>query len=1157
MSISAKKFNPSHKYLTFILSFYIIDKMEVNMKLTQTLTHKFVLFALLICFALTQLLFGGVFAGFSAQNAFAAEPNAVEELPLNDSDIPHFFYNQLGNEQKAFYEAMEEMYKSGKFARGEDFDLTDGTREYVSQQQLKAYANGDQTILKVLGGARDAFYTDYDDIFYVDFGYLSLRVTQSGSRYHAYLGSGRAETYYVKGFTSEQDVRNAISQYDTKINEVVAASKAAEPTKEQIEVLGQDTATLVAQIREAHKLIALTSVYKLESNCTPGNEGHIRTPYGVFVKGEALCEGYSRAFKAVMDKLDVPCVLINGAYRQSENQQELHMWTYVKIDGAWYAVDQTFDDVNGKKPDYGVQVGEDYNYEYTEDYFLKGAAVMNANHATSPYKSEAEFPFQYPTLSDQNIGGEATYNHGLFHVVQTPHTNDMNSTDITVSVFIDGEWCGYRDAAAKGYYLLMRHEGDYLPELLAARRGDFSGLTEDGEGNTYLVWGYVNPVPGMYDGLIDEYDGYTLIRNESKSTGFEFAVTTVPPREYIDDYKDQYTADQAAEMFTYLGDPTMFVARSGLIDTKYGDPTYQPQPHIVRSTPTIQNKLMTGGYSYNIKVEYDQLLELIPNKDGTTPELEVTVYGMRATGEVLKGKNAVTLDVIKSEIEWYPGELTEDGKFINSYIAFKFQPSELYAHDNIEYFFNFNLRGVNSGKQIYPITYAAGYPCMAMCYLAYGYHWNVFGQPQLMENTDLSMNDWETADGTPVGELEKMKDRLALVVTAPSQKQEADMNGLLEKELDMEQGGIDEDGFQSYTYNISLTICKAVVLQTGQGVRVCVGFPEDFDYNDSLNGVTFKAYHFKRDPQNNIIGVEEIECTVTPLGLILLCKSFSPFAIVVTNDSETDVNPNSDKTVIISASNGGTAFVQVEELDKETNTTKIVDSKLFSMKSGDKRELNVVANDGYVIESIKIGSKVITLVDASKIIIPIDYDSLEAQNVIQVNFVAKTVKEAEAVRGESAVVQHDSEKDVVEKVQSATVTVNSNNIALEPGKELRIEASVNTYGQNATYQWYKDGVALQGQTGTTLVIANATAADSGRYTLRVTTMSGTTQITSEVAVDVVVEQAPVDPAEDDGGFTEMQKIILISVAAGLVGLFVLLTIISIVVSVSRKKRYKK
>ena len=1057
----------------------------------MTTSKKISIVLLLVCFVVSMTL-GIGFASSGLPTALAAE----------QTNVSHYFYNQLTTEQQEFYKAMEKMHADGLFISGENYDLS--ANGHVTQAQLEAFANGDQSLIKVMAGARDAFYTDYAEIFYVDFGALSLRVTldESGA-YHAWLGSGRYDTYYVKGFDSADSVRAAITEYEAAREKVVAAAVAAKPSQDQIDALGIDLATTVAQLREAHKQIALASVYRLETTCTPGNEGHVRTPYGVFVKGQALCEGYSRAFKVICDRLGVPCVLVNGVYRHGENKQEIHMWCHVQLDGKWYAVDQTFDDVNGKKPDYAVQLGEDYNYDYTEDYFLKGAAFMNTNHATSPYKSEAEYAFTYPELTEDNLGTQSTA-HGLFLIKQDPHTTQMNSTDITVSVFLDGEWCGYRDAAKKGYYIVMRHEGNYLPEL-RARSGDLSQFSDDGEyiGNTYLAWGYVNPVPGMYDGLIDEYDGYTVIRNESKSTGFEFAVTTIPPREYNPDYKDEYTAEQAEEMFRYLGDPTMFTARSGLIETKYGDPNYQPAPHILRSTPTHLTKLLIQeGYSYNVTVEYDQVLELIPNEDGTIPELQVSVYGMRATGEILKGTHAVKLDVIK-DVTWTPGVLNSK-EFKGGTISFTFTPSLDFAHDNILYMFDFNLRGVNSKKQVNTIEYAAGHPAQPMCYIAYGYHWDIFGQPQLLENDDLSKKDWEMSDGS---DPTQSKDRLALVVTKPSPKQNSEMNDLLANELDLDhqaEGELQEGAFESFTYNIQLTICKGVVLTTGQGVRISVGFPEGFTYDDSLNGVTFTAYHFQHDAQNNIIGVEEIECTVTPLGLILMCKSFSPFAIVVKHGTPDE---NANKTVVVSASQGGTAYAEVD-VKKDDGTTVKTNSNLFSVAKGEAPSLEIKANDGFVIESITVNGKAIAVEAGIKTKeITLAYDDIAAQHVIDVKFVAETVKAAEQQRGQTA---------VVPKLRGADVSVATKSITAKLGDSVTLKAAVKSYGDEDTLQWYKDGVAIEGATDNTLTIKDFKATDAGNYTLKVTSTAGDlTAVAESEAIVVSVLADSQDPTGPD------------------------------------------
>ena len=1033
-------------------------------------------------------------------------------IAADSTDVSHYFYEQLTDEQKEFYKAMEEMDSEGIFIAGGDYDLVESN--HVTRAQLEAYANGDSRIIKDMGAARDAFYTDYADIFYVDFGYISLRVTlDTEGTYHAYLGAGRADSYYTKGFSNSQEIKEAIKKYEAVRDDVVEQARAAQPTEAQIEAYGEEMATTVARIQYAHKWIAENTIYKLEEKCTPGNEGHVRTPYGVFVakhddgtqnkfldnnQGEALCEGYSRAFKVLMDKLGVPCVLVNGVYRHAEDKEELHMWCHVQLNGEWYAVDQTFDDINRRSAATGVLL-TGLGDAYTEDYFLKGYSFMNTQHATSAYKSEAEYAFTYPQLAYSNLGSEISTEHGaMIWVAQDPYDANLGSTNIKVSVFVEekdeygvgtgyGEWCSYAQAAKKGVYLVVRYEGNYLPEQIMRAGGDLSDPKYENDKslqNASLAWAYVNPIPGMYGDNIVDYDnggpeggGYTIMRNTSKPLGFEFAVTTVAPRPH-DPYETDL--DKIAEMFTFLGDPTILVGRSGFMKLLYGDATYNPPPFIVKATPSSWGKLSIGKGPYNIEVEYDQYLKLPEGE-----KLQMSVVGMRATGEFVKGTNAVVLEKVVdlSTVKWDRGEGDNTHFVRGGRISFKFIPSPEYAHDNVMYYFNFNLVGENSGKQVNPVEYCAGYESDACCYKANGFHWSVYAQPQLVESGDLSTEGWKTSDGT---DLSETKSRLALVVTSPSKKQNAQMNDLIGDELGMEQGDVEDGGFESFTYNISLTICKGVSIETGQGVRIGIGFPEGFTYDDSMNGVSFMAYHFIRDAQNNVVEVEELEVTVTPLGLIILVKSFSPFAIVVKKSDDTQ--PVTEKSVVIMNSDGGTAYAE--------------GSNMFKLKEGETRTVTVKAHDGYVIESVKAGGSPIDVKNKKELQFEVAFANIaNNQQIVEVNFVPESVKAAEEQKGLTTVIQQ-----LRKAVINCDATVSS-----IIGKTLRIAPDITAYGNANTYQWYKDGVALAGQTGAVLVIENATEDDAGTYTLVVTSYSGSEQKVSESS------EIKVTMTEDLGG----------------------------------------
>ena len=82
--------------------------------------------------------------------------------------------------------------------------------------------------------------------------------------------------------------------------------------------------------------------YLLDGNPI-GNE-HGFNIDGVFLRGSAVCEGYSKAFKLLLDKAGIPNVIVFG-----EAKDEKHSWNYVKLEGQWYLVDVTWNDPAGEE----------------------------------------------------------------------------------------------------------------------------------------------------------------------------------------------------------------------------------------------------------------------------------------------------------------------------------------------------------------------------------------------------------------------------------------------------------------------------------------------------------------------------------------------------------------------------------------------------------------------------------------------------------------------------------------------------------------------------------------------------------------------------------------------------------------------------------------
>lgn len=63
----------------------------------------------------------------------------------------------------------------------------------------------------------------------------------------------------------------------------------------------------------------------------------VQTAYGALINKEAVCEGYAKAYKLLLNAMGIECdVVINAE----------HAWNVVKLDGEWYLVDVTNDDTN-------------------------------------------------------------------------------------------------------------------------------------------------------------------------------------------------------------------------------------------------------------------------------------------------------------------------------------------------------------------------------------------------------------------------------------------------------------------------------------------------------------------------------------------------------------------------------------------------------------------------------------------------------------------------------------------------------------------------------------------------------------------------------------------------------------------------------------------
>ncbi|MBR4986669.1 MAG: hypothetical protein IKY83_13130 [Proteobacteria bacterium] len=123
----------------------------------------------------------------------------------------------------------------------------------------------------------------------------------------------------------------------------------------------------------------------LASHVNYGSNALDQTAYGAIVNRHAVCAGFARAFKHLMDQLGIPCYVVTGMQATDSGAMESHAWNLVYIDGKWRNVDVTSDLVeitNGRSS--AVQI--DYRlFNKTDQEFKKMGYVRENEYSSAAF----------------------------------------------------------------------------------------------------------------------------------------------------------------------------------------------------------------------------------------------------------------------------------------------------------------------------------------------------------------------------------------------------------------------------------------------------------------------------------------------------------------------------------------------------------------------------------------------------------------------------------------------------------------------------------------------------------------------------------------------------------------------------------------------------
>ena len=298
--------------------------------------------------------------------------NKNEESNNEENDVENispkkYFYKQLNSYSKKIYKEFEKNYnniKSGTYKLEFGNSFYDILSKDEGQDELGNYYQS----------AIEAYTYDNPETFFLSPGkmYLNIEKITRGNQktYNVYIDSGDNENYLIDAYSSKEEVEEALQEIQNARNEI----------------LSNKTGDTYKDVKMVHDYL----VSNLDYDSGAG-ESHTYDIYGALVNHKCVCEGYAKAFKYLLNVLNIESTLVIGKGTNSRGESENHAWNYVKIDENWYAVDVTWDDP--------IIIGGGTSNEIQYKYFLKGSNVFDNDHFPTGVFTENGKEFIYPELS--------------------------------------------------------------------------------------------------------------------------------------------------------------------------------------------------------------------------------------------------------------------------------------------------------------------------------------------------------------------------------------------------------------------------------------------------------------------------------------------------------------------------------------------------------------------------------------------------------------------------------------------------------------------------------------------------------------------------------------------------------------------------------------
>ncbi len=328
------------------------------------------------------LLSGCDFSGISDIPGIGGVPGGASEgcyidgkkIEIRTPEIETYAYKALSAEEKQIYAAAYTAlcsFENEFEIRGVDYEL----------------------YFDIYGDALTALLNDCPEFFW-----LSGNV-EANAEYQAGSDKGNVKfSMAVYDYWRGKDIADAADGLESEVAEIVGAAK--------------EYVSDFERVKYVHDTIILYTVYDTESfELGDGADAKAKamsnTAFGALTEAKALCGGYAKAFSLIMHELGFECEYITGSADGGP-----HAWNLLKLDGDYYHIDLTWDDLDGDPGDiiysYFCLNDTELLKTHTPDtvYESLSAGSMNYNYHVYNGLYLEEYSFDAVEKMTDECGGE-------------------------------------------------------------------------------------------------------------------------------------------------------------------------------------------------------------------------------------------------------------------------------------------------------------------------------------------------------------------------------------------------------------------------------------------------------------------------------------------------------------------------------------------------------------------------------------------------------------------------------------------------------------------------------------------------------------------------------------------------------------------------------